>query len=215
MISKRTSLLVCIVVVINYVSFADAGLAYRFHLDLISKKGDTISGYFYHQTYDTFDIYTHNGLNFKSFVAKDQILVYDFVTTFRVGIHNIDFSSTKNKHNIKFSELEKVKINEVTNVEEGTRLIELTDKEWSLLKLKKPKFEYIYNETFAENCRYILITWESDSDLKFLKKHILKKIDWLLIDLFKRQNEFYQFMDNQKKEFLNKDILIINHCEVL
>ena len=205
--------LVIILFFISLNSFADAGNAYRFNLELISKKGDTLYGYFYHYTYDKYDKYNDDG--FKKFIKKDSISIYSFITTMSIETQTIDFTTKKFKKEVSINDFERIRVTEYLNFIIGEKLIELNQVEFDLIQTYPPKYELIYNEKVAENCNYILMSWKHKLDLSEYKKEISKNINALSISLTKNYDTLNDYISFKKIELLKNKVLLINHCRAL
>ena len=193
------------------ISFADAGTAYRFSLDLVTKNGDTLNGYYYHYTYDDFN-YNHYDEGFKKFIKKDSIDIYSFITTVNVGSIGLDFTTENYKRTISLNNMDRIRISDCLNFEPEDRLKILNQSEFNLIRLYPPKTKKLYNENVAENCCYFLLSWNKESKVS---KHAIEIINQLQIfgeDVIKNQTTFYDYFSLKKKEMLLENILTIDYC---
>ncbi|MCB0399309.1 MAG: hypothetical protein KDD26_06710 [Winogradskyella sp.] len=195
-------------------SFANAGYAYRFHLNLQSENGEMINGYFYLYTEKKF-INEYNG-NFKEYYeGKDEIILYTNVITINLGALILDFTNEDNKTKIKLSDFWRIEINEFVDFGNTDRLFELSTDELNLIKGNKPKSTSIYNEKYAENCSIILLTWNDNVELLEDKNEISEKMKSFEEDFTKYNDELNHYFRNKKKALLNKGVLLIFHYDAL
>ena len=190
---------------------ADAGFAYRFHISIISEKGETINGYFYHYSYDEYD----NDNAFKDYIKKDTINLYTNIQTLNIGNTIIDFSTSNYKKPIDLKNFGDVRVNEYLNFAIGDRLIDLTSSEFNLIKTQQPQSQILYNEKVAENCIYLLLTWNNDKDLSNHYKEINEKLIFLGENVVQNQYEFYDYLKLKKEKLQDDGILLINYCSAL
>ena len=183
-------------------SFADAGDAYRFNLVLISNTGETIHGYYYHYTYDSFDKSIHRGNQFKTFIKKENIEVY---TT-------IDFTTNAFKKTVNLNNIDRIFIGDYLDFSPQDRLIELSEEEFKIVELRNPDSALIYNMEVAENCSYVLLTWQSNSKLSNHKKEIYQKYLELLTLSNEEKSVFWNYINLKKQQLLEENILLINTC---
>ncbi|MBV7269829.1 hypothetical protein [Winogradskyella luteola] len=202
-----------ILLMLSFSLFADAGYAYRFHLNLQSEKGETINGYFYLYTYKKFN--NEFDASFKNFVVKDEIALYSHIVTINIGSTILDFTNNDFKTQIKLKDYLRIRINEFVDFGNTDRLFELSPEKFKIIKTTKPKSTSIYNEKYAENCSLILITWNDDSDLLEHRAEISEKIKSFEEDFTKYNNELNAYFQGKKKELLKKGILFIFHCDAL
>ena len=191
---------------------ADAGNGYRFYLELVSKDSDTITGYFYHYSYDEYDKYNHYDENFKSFIKKDSINLYSFILTIPIGNETIDFTNQDYKKKVFINDFNLIRVRNYLSIQPVHNLKELTQPEFDLIKLHQVTFDKIYNDKVAENCFYVLLTWENNFDLSKHSKEINEKLILFGQDVINNQNWFYDYLNLKKAELLDEKILIINYC---
>ena len=192
-------------------SFADAGYAYRFHLNLVSEKGDTLNGYYYLYTENEF----RRNNDFKEYLGKDIITLYSSISTISIGNLALDFTKTEFKKTINLSDYWKVSINDYLDFGVTDRIFELTDAEYDLIKINQPNSVGIYNENYAENCSTILMTWNKDTELLNHRNDISEKIKSFEDDFTKHNDELSNYFKEKKESLLNKGILLIFHCDAL
>ncbi|WP_179022322.1 hypothetical protein [Winogradskyella forsetii] len=207
-------ILIVLFLFLSYSSFADAGYAYRFHLNLQSENKESISGFFYFYTYKKFNC----GYNksFKEFYeGKDEIILYSNIITLNVGTLILDVTHKDYKTKIKLSDFWRVDINEFVDFGNTDRLLELSTDELNLIKGNKPKSTSIYNKKYAENCSLILLTWNDNTELLEDKNEISEKIKSFEENITKYNDELNNYLRDKEKSLLNKDILLISHCDAL
>ncbi len=200
---------------LSYSSFADAGRSYRFNLELVSKNGNTLNGYFYHHSYDKYDKDIDYDERFIKFINKDSIAIYSFITTKNIGSLTLDFTANNYKKNIDLNNYQRIRINDYLDSKIMYRLIELTKEEFTLIEDNNPKIEFVYNEKVAENCNYVLLSWKLDSELLSHKKEISDKMVLFSKNTHKNQYDFYKYLNLKKERLFEDSILLIDHCTAL
>lgn len=199
----------------SFTVFSDVGHGYRFFLELVSKESDTITGYFYHYTYEDYNKYEHFDKGFKNFIKKDSINIYSFISTVSIGDAPVDFTSLDFKSTISINDFGRISIKECLEFQIDDRLKELTPPEFNLLQNFPPHIETIYNEKVAENCVYILLSWKNKPDLFYDKTEINDKLELFSEDIFNNQYIFYDYLKTKKLQLLEKQTLLIHLCTPL
>ncbi len=193
-------------------SFADAGDAYRFNLVLISNTGETIHGYYYHNTYDSFDKSIHRGNQFKSFIKKESIEIYTYISSINLENTTIDFTTNEFKKTVNLNNIDRIFIGDYLDFSPQDRLIELTEEEFNIVELRNPTSTLIYNMEVSENCSYVLLTWQSNSQLSNHKKEIYQKYLELTTMSNAEKSVFWNYIKLKKQQLLEENILLINPC---
>lgn len=193
-------------------SFADAGNGYRFYLELISKNSDTINGYFYHYSYEDYNQYAHLDEAFKNYIKKDSINLYSFINTVSIGNKNVDFTTQIYEMTVSLDDFDSIRISEFLNFGPVNRLYKLTQFEFDLIQLNPSIYVELYNEKVAENCSYILMSWDKNSEVSKNANEINKRLEIYGEDIQKNQIEFHKYLDLKKAELFDNKILIINYC---
>ena len=196
-------------------SFADAGNAYRFNLELVSIKGDTIHGYYYHYSYDEYDKYSDYDEGFKKFIKTDSITLYSFITTIDFEGQSLDFTTKTFRKDISISDFWRIRISDFLDFMVGTKLTELSQDAYNLIETSPPKYEGIYNAKYAENCSFVILSWEPDYDLIKHKNEISKKLKILSEDLIKNQDELHKYIDQKRKNLLKERVILTSVCSAL
>ncbi len=211
-------ILLLFILLFYYVGHSDVGNSYRFYLKIITKKADTLSGYFYHHSWDEYDKYKHLNKSFVDFIQKDSISIYTFINTVNIDDIPIDFSVKSYKKNIQVKDIEDIIIIDYLSFNVRDRIIELTSPEFNLIELSPPKHKTIYNEKVTENCHYILLYWRDDVNKFDLSQDIIeinKKLIQLSKNIHENQNSFFNFLRLKKSELLDKNILLFQECSAL
>lgn len=197
-------------------SYADAGNIYRFNLELESKNGVILNSYYYHYSYDKYDENTDYGERLENLLNKDNITIYTLIQTENLGELQLDFTSSNYKIEIDLNSLKKIRIINYSELEVFYPLVELSQKEFLLIGSNNPKIEFIYNQKISENCNYVLLCWNSKTDLSKHKKEISDELILFSKNLSSTQNQLHKYLSLKKEELLTKySILIINHCSAL
>lgn len=198
-------------------SYADAGYAYRFFVDL-EFEGDKIQGYIYHYSYDEFT--DGNVLKYlQNTNVNKEIIIYQNIKTVNVGL-NFDFAVKNSSINVKLRNLG-INLLETLNFRVGGRLIEVTEEEFSMIEYSKP---YVFsikeqgNEVY-ESCSEMLITWTQKGNLKLEGL----KLKQTLEDKFKRLgslegekgSKYFQFFNCEKEKLRKKEYILITTCNAL
>ncbi len=197
-------------------SYADAGNIYRFNLELESKNGVILNSYYYHYSNDKYDENTDYGERLENLLNKDNITIYTLIQTENLGELQLDFTSSNYKIEIDLNSLKKIRIINYSELEVFYPLVELSQKEFLLIGSNNPKIEFIYNQKISENCNYVLLCWNSKTDLSKHKKEISDELILFSKNLSSTQNQLHKYLSLKKEELLTKySILIINHCSAL
>lgn len=212
------TLLILLFIISSSNLFADLGNGYRFHLHLVSKNSDTISGYFYHYTYDDFNKYEDYDKRFKEFIKKDSISLYTYITTVNAGNINIDFTLDDYKKEINLNDFSKVRISECLTFDGGVyKLRVLKESQFNLIKNKKPNSKIKNAYALTEYCHLVFYNWDKPLKAELLnetyRKLELKKEE--LGNNLEGNNApiFYNYFNQLQLELLNKNILLIMYCE--
>ena len=192
--------------------FADEGNGYIFYLELISKNSDTINGYFYHYSYEDYNQYDHFDEAFKSYIKKDSINIYSFISTVSIGNKNVDFTTQDYEITVSLDDFDSIRISEFLNFGPVNKLYKLKQFEFDLIQLNPPISLELYNEKVAENCSYILMSWDKNSEVSKNANELNRRLEIYGEDIQKNQIEFHKYLDLKKAELLDNKILIINYC---
>lgn len=206
-------LLVIFFLISTTCSFADAGNGYRFYLQMVSKNSDTISGYIYHYTYEEISNryeLINEGLN--KYIKNDTINLYSLIATVSLGEINVDFTTDKYKKKVALKDYDRIFIMEFLDFGPDNRLFELKENEFKLIELHPPMFEKLYNENVAENCWYMLMSWDEKPNLSKFADELNEKLVIYGEDVIKNQYQFHDYLNLKKEEYLQNNILLINYC---
>ncbi len=193
-------------------SFADAGNGYRFYLQLISKDSDTINGYLYHYSYEDYNQFEHFDEAFKSYIKKDSINLYSFISTVSIGNKNIDFTTPNYEMTLSLDYFDSIRISEFLNFGTSDRLKIVSQAEFSIINTQPPTSMELNYKNVDENCSHILLTWDSNSGFLKYALEINSKMKKFGEDVQKNRIEFYEYLNLKKGELLDNKILIINYC---
>lgn len=207
--------LIFIALICSCLSSADSGNAYRFNLSLISHSGDTVCGYYYHYTYKEYNQHSNTSTNFKDFIEKNSITLYPFITTINLKTFAIDFTKKELKKHILISNYVDIRIIDYLDFSNSDRIYELSNDEFALIKIDKPKTFTVYNETFSENCSFILLSWKNQPNLTEHKKELSEKIKSFTNGITQNHDKLNKNLTHKKDELLKKGILLITHCTPL
>jgi|GEM_PF-6572828 len=206
-------LLVIFFLISTTCSFADAGNGYRIYLQMASKNSDTINGYIYHYTYEEISNryeLINKGLN--KYIKNDTISLYSLIATVSLGEINVDFTTDKYKKKVALKDYDRIFIMEFLDFGPVNRLFELKENEFKLIELNPPMFEKLYNENVAENCWYILMSWDEKPNLSKFADELNEKLVIYGKDVIKNQYQFHDYLNLKKDEYLQNNILLINYC---
>jgi hypothetical protein len=206
------NIVLIISILISSISFAYAGDGYRFNLVLISNTGETIHGYYYHYTYDSFDKSIHRGNQFKTFIKKENIEVYTYINSINLENTTIDFTTNAFKKTVNLNNIDRIFIGDYLDFSPQDRLIELSEEEFKIVELRNPDSALIYNMEVAENCSYVLLTWQSKSKLSNHKKEIYQKYLELITMSNEEKSVFWNYIKLKKHQLLKENILLIKPC---
>jgi hypothetical protein len=197
----------------------DAGYAYRFYVNIETNQGEKYSGYIYHYYDYAFDEYIESIHHYLAKRATEKLSVYPNVISVNANRDNVDFAVKGTKIEIVFSKIAKVELVDALRFKVGERIIELSKKQYQLIKTSRAKYEVIEDVNLYENLKFILFTWDENKELSTLKEKIAPKIKaqwkrYIEIDLT-HQEKFYTFMNSLKETLLKENILLIQFAEAL
>jgi hypothetical protein len=194
--------------------FADAGNTYRFSVVVVTNS-DTISGYIYFGSYKEFDVQKY-GNDIKRYFLEaksmDSIAIYPFISTYKLGFSDVDFTLKQSKKVVAFKNISTISYSDILEYPMGQRLIELEPKEMELLKLYQPNVQFVYNESYSVMSSFVILSWEKDKDLQEIQKNISKKLIESIPEKESINSEnikpFFDYLDELKTKLFSEGILI-------
>jgi len=192
--------------------FADVGNAYRYKATFKLDDKREITGYFYFATYEKgFD---KEKENFKNYIFSNYpfpIQLYKTIKTINVGDNlTLDFAIEGNSDTVNKDEI--VSINLISELETvvGSRLREVSQKEFSIINQNFVSFESFYNEKYAINCTFYLLSWADGNNLKELKKEISNRVENIMV----KSNEMsvLNYITKKRTELVEKKIVLFKYC---
>ena len=192
--------------------FADVGNAYRYKATLKLADKREITGYFYFATYKQgFD---KGKEDFKNYIFSNYpfpIKLYKTIKTINVGNKlTVDFAIDGSSYSINKNEIVSINLISELETEVGSRLREVSQKEFSIINQKFVSFESFYNEKYAINCTFYLLNWANGNNLKELKKEMGNHVENKML----KSNEIsvLKYIANKRTELVEKKIVLFEYC---
>lgn len=199
-------------------SFADAGYGYRFYVQLELNNSEKKQGYIYVSSWDEYKDFG----NLKKFIEinspSKELHLYPNIATVNSDFLNIDFVIENSYTKIDVEEIEVARETEVLDFGGGEyRLKEITQKEFDLIKVKKPYSNHLSLYEILNYCHLIFYSWDKPIEqemvndvfnrLKYEKSKLGNSLEG------SNGDKFYIFFENLKKTMLKNNILLIQYCE--
>jgi hypothetical protein len=200
------------IVLISLNSLANGGDFYRFKVKIKLNDNSELVGYTYFGTYGLgFNSDNERFIEFVKREFKFPILIYQNIKTV-ISDSNLqfDFSMSSLCKKIQIDDIKDIEQLSLLKYSPGQRLFELSEREYELVIDRPALNVIIYNESFSENCSYILFAWSDIEDFIDIKNKIQDKINELTEK--KEYNEVHKYIKKTKEELLKKKILIIQSC---
>ena len=205
-------LLILIIVSTSLRLFADVGNAYRYKATFKLADKREITGYFYFATYGKgFD---KGKEDFKNYIFSNYpfpIQLYKTIKTINVGNElTVDFAIEGSSDTVNKNEIVSIKLISELETEVGSRLREVSQKEFSIINQKFVSFESFYNEKYAINCTFYLLSWADGNNLKELKKEMENHVENIMI----KSNEIsvLKYIAKKRTELIEKKIVLFEYC---
>jgi hypothetical protein len=208
----KKNLLLFIIVLTSLRLFADAGNAYRYKAILKLSDKREITGYFYFATYGKgFD---KGKEDFKNYIFSNYhfpIQLYKTIKTINIGNKlTVDFALAGSSDSVNKNEIVSIDLISEIETEVGSRLIEVSQKEFEIIDQNFLSYDSFYNEKYAINCTFYLLSWTDENNLKELKEELFNNIENLMV----KSNEMsvIQYIARKKVELVEKKILLFEYC---
>lgn len=208
----KKKLLLFIIVSTSFSVFADVGNAYRYKATLKLTDNREVTGYFYFATYgEGFD---KEKEDFKNYIFSNYpfpIKLYQTIKTINIDKMTVDFTLEGSSDSVNKNEIVSINLLSVIETEVGSRLREVSQKEYAIIDQMFVNFESFYNEKYAINCTFYLLSWAAENNLKELKKELSNNIE----DLMVNSNEMpvFQYIARKRAELVERKILLFEYCE--
>ncbi len=191
--------------------FADVGNAYRYKATFKLTYNREITGYFYFATYEKgFD---KEKEDFQHYIFSNYpfpIQLYKTIKTINVDKLTVDFTLEGSSESVNKNEIVSINLISEIETEVGSRLREVSRKEFTIVDQKFVSFESFNNEQYAINCTFYLISWTDRNNLEELKKEMANNIENLMVE--RNEISVLQFIAKKKNEFVEKKILLFEYC---
>jgi hypothetical protein len=192
--------------------FADAGNAYRYKATLKLSDEREITGYFYFATYGKgFD---KGKEDFKNYIFSNYhfpIQLYKTIKTINIGNKlTVDFALAGSSDSVNKNEIVSINLISELETDVGSRLREVSQKEFAIIDQNFVSFDSFYNEKYAINCTFYLLNWADGNNLKELKTEMSNNIETLMIN--SNEMSVLQYIVKKKAELVEKKILLFEYC---
>lgn len=197
--------------------FADAGLAFRYKLEL-QNENQKLTGYVYHYTYS--DGYKKKKESFCDYFLREfHNTPYLYAEVRSLTLSNnleLDFFLPKNKLEFSKQEITNVKLLEAKEFTVGERIFSIENKNvYNLVGKASYKVGGIYYP-WMENCSFYIIDFNTNHDITelkmnldyLIKKHFNEKLQELNIN-------FNLNFRQKRKKLLRENVLIFQYCDAL
>ncbi len=86
----------------------------------------------------------------------------------------------------------------------------MSQKEFSIINQKFVSFESFFNEKYAINCTFYLLSWADGNNLKELKKEMENHVENIMI----KSNEIsvLKYIAKKRTELIEKKIVLFEYC---
>ncbi|MBA6156477.1 hypothetical protein H3Z83_08130 [Tenacibaculum sp. S7007] len=213
-------LLFLVIFFLSVKTFADAGYAYRFYIKA-EVKGKEVKGYFYHYSYDKFDVDRSFYEYLKKTIHNRDINIFKEIVTVNLN-SNYDFALKDSDLSFELKDLNHIELLETLIFLPNSRLIKLTNKEFEIINCSKVNYKFVIEEgeiSFFENCSYVIISLESVDSMMNRKITIEKLIKDKIKNLggLKEDNyeNYYSYFKQLREELLKEKVLLISVCSPL
>lgn len=209
---------------VSYKSYADAGFAYRFFIEITDKAGEKNKGYFYFVSWEEYQ----KEKRLIDFVKENSNLkeleIYSNILTLYIQESDLDFTDKTSGLKIMMSAIENIHIIEVLSYPPGERLILLNKEELNIVYKEGINYSSVYFKDYetivAENCTDILLSAktkkELDAEAKLFSERLRKKVEELNNSLeMGNGDEYFKFFQLEKKKLLKKGIVVFTIWQVL
>ena len=213
----RKLLILTLLLILSINSYADAGLAFRYKIEL-QNGNKKITGYVYHYTYSE---------GFKS--DKESFFEYfsrEFHNTpyIYTEIHSLDLSENFELdfflpiNRIKFSpeKIKDVKLFEKKQFGVGDKILLIENKKVYDLIGEKNFQEVGVDYKLAENCDISIVDFSMKADLKKIQMNLNSLIEKHYNNEFESvDQEFFKVFNKFKEKMCDDNVLIFNYCSAL
>jgi hypothetical protein len=204
-------LLLFIIVSTCFSVFADVGNAYRYKVTLKLTDDREVTGFFYFSTYGMgFDKEKEDFQNYIFSNYPFPIQLYRTIKTINVDKLTVDFTLEGSSDSVNKNEVVNINLLSVIETEVGSRLREVSQKEYAIIDQMFVNFERFYNEKYGINCTFYLLSWTDEYNLKELKKELSNNIDNLMV----KSNEMsvLQYIARKRAELVERKFLLFEYC---
>jgi hypothetical protein len=206
-----------LVLIQNFSSFADAGLAFRYKVEL-QNKNETITGYVYHYTYSSG--YNDEKESFCDYFTRDfnnTPYLYKEVHSLNLFENlEIDFFLPKNRLKFSLKNITNVKLLEEIEFTVGQKVFLIENENvYNLIGKTSFNIDGIYYP-WMENCSFHIIDFNKVKSFEKVKKNLDSLITkHFNTDLQVVDEEFYEIFYKEKEKMLKEKVLIFQYCDQL
>jgi hypothetical protein len=197
--------------------FADAGLAFRFKIEL-QNEDQKLIGYVYHYTYS--NGYQKEKESFSDYFLREfNNRPYLYKEVHSLSLSNnleLDFFLQKNRYKFKKQEITNLKLLETKELTVGERIFSIENKEvYNLIGKTAFNSEVIYYP-WMENCCFYVIDFDKKQDIKKIKSNLDSLIKKYFNEKSQEINEgFFQVFKKKRETLLSQNVLILQYCDQL
>lgn len=197
--------------------FADAGLAFRYKIEL-QNEDQKLIGYVYHYTYS--NGYQKEKESFSDYFLREfNNNPYLYKEVHSLSLSNnieLDFFLQKNKYEFKKQEITNLKLLETKEFTVRERIFSIENKSvYNLIGKTAFNSEVIYH-SWMENCCFYIIDFNKKHDVKKIKSNL----DSLIMKHFNEKSQeinevFFNAFKERRKKLLGQNVLILQYCNQL
>lgn len=214
---RKILVLVLFIIQISHL-YADAGLAFRYKVEIQKKSNEKITGYVYHYTYSN----GYNDLNesFCDYFVRDfnnEPYLYLEIRSLKLSNEfELDFSLPINKVGFDLEDIDNINLLKEDEFIVGDKIFLIENENvYNLLENSEFNKEKVYF-TWMENCSFQIVDFTKRGKLSQIKSDILKRIKLNFDDKEKVLNEkFYDYYYKERENLLKKKILVFQYCDAL
>ncbi len=213
----RILLVLIIVLIQSFNLYADAGLAFRYKVEL---QYDNIkkTGYIYHYTYS--DGYKKEKESFCDYFIRDfnnKPYLYKEIHSLNLSENfELDFFLPENRSEFNLKKITNIRLLEEKEFTVGEKIILIENKNvYDLIGQETFNRDGIYY-SWMENCSFFIIAFNKEKNIvktkttldSLIKKHFNNELQ--IFD-----EKFYKSFNKVKKQLLNESILVFQYCDAL
>jgi hypothetical protein len=208
----RKFILLFIILPMSLGLLADVGDSYRYKATLKLTDNREITGYFYFHTYEKG--FNQAKTDFKTYILTYYhfpIKIYENIKTIEINQYlAVDFANEGSGITVKKSEIISLALIGELETEVGSRLIEVSKREFGLINQDFVYTESYYNESYAIASTFYFISWSGKNNLTEIKNEMAKNIDRLSL-IENNEQSINKYIEKKRIELIEKGIVLFRY----